>query len=74
MLLAFMFSGAIGSADGKGVGYSLIDETPEAFVWSAAVEDMDAPPVPVDRYQVKIESIEKDTRRGTHHNLQHSAC
>lgn len=31
VLLAFVFSRAIGSAEGKCVGYSLIEERPEVF-------------------------------------------
>ena len=53
-LLAFVFSGALGSPNGKGVGYALIETTPTSFSWSAALEDYDGPAVPVDRHLVKI--------------------
>lgn len=42
-LLAYVFSGALGSAKGKGVGYALIETTPTTFSWSAGLEDMDGP-------------------------------
>lgn len=54
-LLAFVFSGALGSPNGRGVGYALIETTPTTFSWSAALEDIDGPAVPVDRYLVKID-------------------
>lgn len=54
-LLAFVFSGALGSPNGAGVGYALIETTPTTFSWSAALEDIDGPAVPVDRYLVKID-------------------
>lgn len=53
-LLAFIFSGALGSSKGKGVGYALVESTPTTFSWWAALEDIDGPPVPIDRYLVKI--------------------
>ena len=40
-LLAYVFSGAIGSPKEKGVGYALMRTTPAAFSWSAALEDID---------------------------------
>ncbi|KAI0396018.1 hypothetical protein F5Y17DRAFT_473489 [Xylariaceae sp. FL0594] len=54
-LLAYMFSGALGSAKGKGVAYALVNETPSAFSYSTALEDWNASPAPVDRYLVKID-------------------
>ena len=54
-LLAYAFSGAIGSAQGKGVTYMLISNTPTTFAWSVALEDEDADPAPIDRYLVKID-------------------
>ncbi|KAI3324464.1 hypothetical protein HD806DRAFT_492678 [Xylariaceae sp. AK1471] len=54
-LLAYIFSGAIGSPKGKGVGYALIKATQTTFSWSAALEDIDGPATPVFRYLVKID-------------------
>lgn len=54
-LLAYVFSGAIGPPEGKGVGYSLIEATPTAFSWLASLEYYDGPPEPVDRYLIKID-------------------
>lgn len=59
-LLAFIFSGAIGSAKGKAVGYSLVAAKPTEFSWWVALEDIDGPDVPLDRYCVKLD------RRSTH--------
>lgn len=49
-LLAFVFSGAIGSPEGKGVSYALAEATATSFSWVTALEDVDGPPVPIDRY------------------------
>ncbi|PGH11752.1 hypothetical protein AJ80_07013 [Polytolypa hystricis UAMH7299] len=59
-LLAYMFSGAIGSPKGKRVGYALIEPTPTTFSWSAALEDLDGPTTPIDRYLVKIDRQSKE--------------
>ena len=59
-LLAYVFSGAIGSAKGKGASYALIEATPTAFSWSAALEDVDGPPVPVARYLVEIDRLSRE--------------
>ncbi|EFY93338.1 hypothetical protein J3459_016544 [Metarhizium acridum] len=50
-----MFSGALGSPKGKAVGYALIEATPTTFSWSAALEDDDGPPMPIDRYLIKFD-------------------
>ncbi|KAJ5630165.1 Aminoglycoside phosphotransferase [Penicillium herquei] len=54
-LLAFMFSGALGPSKGKGVGYALIEATSSMFSWSAALEDLDRPDTPIDRYLIKVD-------------------
>ncbi|KAJ8125628.1 hypothetical protein O1611_g8010 [Lasiodiplodia mahajangana] len=54
-LLAYVFSGAIGPPKGKGVGYALVEATPTTFSWSAALEDIDGPPTPIDRYVINID-------------------
>ncbi|KAL7620888.1 hypothetical protein AAE478_008198 [Parahypoxylon ruwenzoriense] len=59
-LLAYVFSGAIGSPKGKGVGYALIEATPTTFSWSAALEDIDGPASPIDRYLIKINRQSKE--------------
>ncbi|KAI0867770.1 hypothetical protein GGS24DRAFT_514640 [Hypoxylon argillaceum] len=59
-LLAYIFSGAIGSSKGKGVGYALIKEDHNTFSWSAALEDIDAPPAPISRYLIKIDRQSKE--------------
>ena len=52
VLLAFVFCGAIGSPKGKGVSYALAEATATSFSWVAALEDVDGPPVPIDRYLI----------------------
>ncbi|KAI1736652.1 hypothetical protein F4680DRAFT_451742 [Xylaria scruposa] len=43
-LLAYVFSGAISSPKGKGVGYALMKATQTTFSWSVALEeDIDGP-------------------------------
>ncbi|KAK3337700.1 hypothetical protein B0T19DRAFT_348920 [Cercophora scortea] len=59
-LLAFVFGGAIGSSNGKGVGYALIEETHTTFSWSAALKDFDGPPGPISRYLIKIDRRSKE--------------
>ena len=59
-LLAYVFSGAIGPTNGKGVGYALIKETSTVFSWSASLEDIDGPATPVDRYLIKIDRRSKE--------------
>jgi hypothetical protein len=54
-LLSFMFSGAVGPAMGKGVGYALAEATATTFSWVAALEDIDGLPVPIDRYLVTFD-------------------
>ncbi len=54
-VLALAFSGVIGPVEGKGVGYSLIDASGSIFSWSVALENIDGPPVPIDRYMVKVD-------------------
>ena len=58
-LLAYAFSGAIGSAKGKGVTYALIRNTPTTFAWSVGLEDIDADPAPIDRYLIQIDRQSK---------------
>ncbi|KAF1961701.1 hypothetical protein CC80DRAFT_522437 [Byssothecium circinans] len=57
---AYIFSGAIGSPKGKGVGYALIKATPTTFSWSAALEDIDESATPILRYLVKIDRRSKE--------------
>ncbi|KAI5857389.1 hypothetical protein GGS23DRAFT_587861 [Durotheca rogersii] len=59
-LLAYVFSGAIGPPEGKGVGYALVEAKPTAFSWLASLEDIDGPPAPVDRYLIKIDRLSRD--------------
>lgn len=54
-LLAYVFSGAIGSPKGKGVAYALMKSTPTTFSWSAALEDIDGPSTTITRYLVTID-------------------
>ncbi len=54
-LLSFMFSGAIGSPEEKGVSYALAKTTATTFSWVAALEDMDGPPTPIDRYLITFD-------------------
>lgn len=59
-LLAFVFSGAIGPPEGKGVSYALAESTATSFSWVAALEDMDGPPVPIDRYLITFNRLSKE--------------
>ncbi|KAK4144547.1 uncharacterized protein C8A04DRAFT_36543 [Dichotomopilus funicola] len=59
-LLAFVFSGAIGSPEGKGVSYALAEATATSFSWVAALEDMDGPPVPIDRYLITFNRLHRE--------------
>lgn len=59
-LLAYVFSGAIGSTQGKGVGVSLMKTTSTTFTWSAALEDLEGSSKPIDRYLVKIDRRSKE--------------
>ena len=54
-LLAFVFSGAIGSPEGKGVSYALAEATATTFSWVTALDDMDGPPTPIDRYLITFD-------------------
>ncbi|KAL2753551.1 hypothetical protein ACRALDRAFT_1035483 [Sodiomyces alcalophilus JCM 7366] len=59
-LLAFVFSGAIGSPKEKGVCYALVKTTPTEFSWSVALEDIDGPALPIDRYWIQIDRRSKE--------------
>ncbi|PTD12893.1 hypothetical protein FCULG_00002891 [Fusarium culmorum] len=59
-IVSFAFSGALGSPAGKGVGYALMGTTPDYFIWSAALEELEGPPVPIDRYLIKIDRRSKE--------------
>ncbi|KAI1132836.1 hypothetical protein F5Y10DRAFT_291791 [Nemania abortiva] len=65
-LLAYVFSGAIGSSEGKSVGYALVEATPTAFSWFACLEDDDGPPMPIDRYLIKIDRLSGDISAPKH--------
>jgi hypothetical protein len=57
VILEYVYTGALGSTDGKGVGYALMHTTGSIFTYSVALETIDGPPCPVDRYQIEIERI-----------------
>ncbi|KAL6919058.1 hypothetical protein FSST1_003084 [Fusarium sambucinum] len=59
-IVSFALSGALGTSKGKAVGYSLMKATPDYFTWSATLEEFDGPPVPLDRYLIKIDRRSKD--------------
>ena len=59
-LLAFVFGGAIGSPKGKGVAYALVEGTHTTFSWTAALEDFDGPPTPIERFLIKIDRRSKE--------------
>ncbi|KAF0642715.1 hypothetical protein NXS19_000342 [Fusarium pseudograminearum] len=59
-IVSFAFSGVLGSPAGKGVGYALMGTTPDYFTWSAALEEIEGPPVPIDRYLIKIDRRSKE--------------
>ena len=54
LLLQLMFSGAVGPTVGKGVGYSLMQENEDSFVFIAGLEDMEMEE-PIYRYRVVID-------------------
>jgi hypothetical protein len=54
LLLKLMFSGAVGPTDGKGVGYSLVKENDDSFVFIAGLEDMGTEQ-PIHRYRVVVD-------------------
>jgi len=58
LLLKFMFSGGVGSAAGKVVSYSLVEQNNDSYVFLAALEELDetAQLTPVDRYRIAIDS------------------
>ena len=58
-LVAHIFSGAIGSPEGKGVSYSLLEATNSAFSWIAALEEEDSTGQPIDRYLVDIDRVSR---------------
>lgn len=55
VLLKLMFSGALGSAEGKAVSYSVLEEKEDCFVFIAALEDFDEIGVPVRRFRITID-------------------
>jgi hypothetical protein len=58
-LVAFIFSGVIGSPKGKGVSYSLLKATDSAFSWIAALEEEGNTGQPIDRYLVDINRVSR---------------
>jgi len=58
-VLAFAFSGAIGSANGKGVTYSHLATDPTTTKWIAGLQDFERMDQPVDRYLVSIDRASK---------------
>lgn len=59
-LVTYIFSGAIGSAKGMGVAYSLLEATDTTFSWIAALEAEESEGEPIDRYRV---DIDRESRR-----------
>ena len=55
-----MFSGTIGSLEGKGVSYALAEAPATFFSWVVALEDMDGPPVPIDRYLITFNRLSRE--------------
>ena len=55
LLLRLMFSGAVGSANGKAVSYSVLEEKEDCFVFIAALEDIDQTNVPVHRLRIAMD-------------------
>ncbi|KAG8352802.1 hypothetical protein FVEN_g9206 [Fusarium venenatum] len=43
-IVYFALSGALCPPEGKAVGYSLLNATPDYFTWSATLEEFDGPP------------------------------
>lgn len=56
VLLAYMFSGAVGHAEGKCVSYSHLSTTPATSTWIAALEDEDSDVegIPINRFRLDI--------------------
>lgn len=62
-LLAYMFSGALGSASGKDVTYSLLEEDDTHYSFVAALEDEDEVGKPIDRYRIVIHRMDGEVKR-----------
>ncbi|KAL7911900.1 hypothetical protein GGI35DRAFT_301507 [Trichoderma velutinum] len=60
IIVGYVFSGAIGPSNSKGVCYALMNATPFSFSWSAALEDIDGSDTPLDRYLIKIDRRTKE--------------
>jgi hypothetical protein len=54
ILLTLMFSGALGPTEGKAVGYSLMQENENSFVFIAGLEDKEETEQPIHRYRVVV--------------------
>jgi len=65
VLITYIFSGAIGSPQSKGVSYSLLKATDTNFSWIAALEDEDSTGQPLDRYRVDIDRVSRKIQNPT---------
>lgn len=55
-LLAYVFTGALGSAEGKYVYYSLLEASSNTFSWMATLKNHDSDlPSPSNRYRIDID-------------------
>ena len=55
ILLKLMFSGVVGPTTGKAVGYALMDETVDYFVFVAGLEDSEESEEPIHRYRIAVD-------------------
>lgn len=60
--MKYIFSGAIGLSTGKGVSYSLLEETDSVFSWIAALEEEDNTGQPINRYRVDIDKVSRNVQ------------
>ena len=56
-LVTYIFSGVIGSPEGRGVSYSLLEATDSIFSWTVALEEEGGTGKPIDRYRVDIDRL-----------------
>lgn len=61
-LIQYIFSGAIGSPEGKGVSYSFLEATDSVFSWIAALGKEENTGEPIDRYHVDIDKASHKIR------------
>jgi len=59
-VLSFVFGGALGNSEGKGVTYSHLSTEAAATSWIAGLQDYSQPDQPTDRYLIKLDRISRE--------------